>query len=239
MAGRGELQLLEDVQEECGKYGTVEGIAVPRPPEDVDEEEMGRVYVKFASSEEVQSAKDIFHNRQFDGFSIQASFAPEEDFERASMGEWVKDEPPEPALPAMPPPPGILLPSRYRNQQYVGFRVGLLEPRSACVVWDFVQYMVICLWLWAQYPSEACSYVPILALRVIEGRLWDHCRFDTVRPPASWSFWDCSLKSYAFKRDGDKPSTGWLDVWEHQCSRGATPRRLGKAPGHSVQHIQS
>lgn len=102
----GGLQLLEDVQEECGKYGTVEGIAVPRPPADVSEDEMGRVYVKFASSEEVQSAKDIFHNRQFDGFNIEASFAPEEDYERACDGQWIRDEPPEPAIPALPPPPG-------------------------------------------------------------------------------------------------------------------------------------
>lgn len=102
------MQLLEDVQEECGKYGTVEGIAVPKPPPDVEEDEMGRVYVKFANSEEVQTAKDIFHNRQFDGFNIEASFAPEEEFERASDGEWIKDEPKEPPMPALPPPPGIV-----------------------------------------------------------------------------------------------------------------------------------
>eukprot|EP00884_Botryococcus_braunii_P021068 jgi/Botrbrau1/7645/Bobra.0159s0089.4 len=101
------VDLLEDVQEECGKYGTVEGIAVPKPPPDVGEDEMGRVYVKFASSEEVQAAKDIFHNRQFDGFNIEASFAPEEDYERACDGQWIKDEPKEPPMPALPPPPGL------------------------------------------------------------------------------------------------------------------------------------
>jgi hypothetical protein len=125
------LQLLEDVQEESSKYGTVEGIAVPRPPPDTEEGEMGRVYVKFASSEEVQKAKDIFHNRQFDGFNIEASFAPEEDFERASRGEWIRDAPKEPVIPQLPPPPGCFS-CRTCLQEVPCLQCALSQP------WSFV-----------------------------------------------------------------------------------------------------
>lgn len=41
------LQLLEDVREECGKYGTIHGIAVPKPPATV-RMQPGRVYIRFA-----------------------------------------------------------------------------------------------------------------------------------------------------------------------------------------------
>lgn len=39
------LQLLEDVREECGKYGTIKGIAVPKPPAHV-RTQPGRVYIR-------------------------------------------------------------------------------------------------------------------------------------------------------------------------------------------------
>ena len=41
------MQLLEDVREECGKYGTIHGIAVPKPPATV-RMQPGRVYIRFA-----------------------------------------------------------------------------------------------------------------------------------------------------------------------------------------------
>lgn len=45
------VQLLEEVRDEAGKYGTVEGIAVPRPPMNISQDEPSRVYIKFAAAE--------------------------------------------------------------------------------------------------------------------------------------------------------------------------------------------
>ena len=102
------MQLLEDVQEESGKYGVVEGIAVPKPPAGISPSVGNRVFIVFATAEQAKKAKDVFHGRQFDGNNITAKFVAEEDFERASAGEWAMMDLPdqEPGAPAMPPPPG-------------------------------------------------------------------------------------------------------------------------------------
>lgn len=79
---------MEDVKEECGKYGTVEGIAAPRPLPTVAPSEPSRVYVKFATPDEAGKVKDAFNGRQFDGNSISAVFASEDDFAQAAAGKW-------------------------------------------------------------------------------------------------------------------------------------------------------
>jgi RNA recognition motif-containing protein len=96
------MQLEEDVKEECPKYGTVEGVVVPRPPDNVPPTEPGRVYVRFATAEETKKAKDVFHGRQFDGNSIVAKYVPEEEFDRVSGGAWLGGSGGS-ALPGPPP----------------------------------------------------------------------------------------------------------------------------------------
>ena len=44
--GCGGLQLLEDVQEEAKKYGAMQAVAVPKPPESVSAAEPARVFIR-------------------------------------------------------------------------------------------------------------------------------------------------------------------------------------------------
>lgn len=101
-------QLLEDVQEESGKYGRLQGIAVPRPPPGTPQDVPNRVFLIFEAPDEARKAKDVFDGRSFDGNSITAKFVAEEDFERAQRGEWPPmDLPGQAGGSALPPPPGF------------------------------------------------------------------------------------------------------------------------------------
>ncbi|EIE26777.1 hypothetical protein COCSUDRAFT_64653 [Coccomyxa subellipsoidea C-169] len=105
-AERTDASLMEDVKEECGKYGTVEGIAVPRPPPTVAADEPSRVYVKFGTPDESSRVKEAFNGRQFDGNSITAAFASEDDFNQAAAGKWTGAAPQAPAAGFMGSPIG-------------------------------------------------------------------------------------------------------------------------------------
>ena len=61
------LQLLEDVREECAKFGTLEGMCAPRPPISISDSEGSRVFVKFSTHEEAKAVKNAFNGREFDG----------------------------------------------------------------------------------------------------------------------------------------------------------------------------
>ncbi|KAK8844129.1 hypothetical protein IAR55_006923 [Kwoniella newhampshirensis] len=101
--------ILEDINEECGKYGEVEGVRIPRPtpkskkwePSDsaaataeknrkADEEAgVGRVYVMYKDIESTKKAMKAIGGRQFAGRTILVANVSEEEF----LG------------PAPPPPP--------------------------------------------------------------------------------------------------------------------------------------
>ena len=82
------LQLLEDVREECLKFGTLEGLCAPRPPISISDSEGSRVFVKFLTHEEAKAAKNAFNGREFDGNAITATLASEDDYNKAMQGEW-------------------------------------------------------------------------------------------------------------------------------------------------------
>jgi splicing factor U2AF subunit len=82
--------ILEDINDECGKYGEIEGVRIPRPipkstkwaPSDTaaataeknrkaDEEAgVGRVYVMFKDMESIAKAMKAIGGRQFAGRTI-------------------------------------------------------------------------------------------------------------------------------------------------------------------------
>ena len=90
-------EILEDISDECGKYGEVEGVRVPRPvpkskkwePSDsaastaeknrkADEEAgVGRVYVMYKNVEMAQKAMKAIGGRQFAGRTILVATVPE------------------------------------------------------------------------------------------------------------------------------------------------------------------
>ena len=82
------LQLLEDVREECLRFGTLEGLCAPRPPISISDSEGSRVFVKFSTHEEAKKVKNAFNGREFDGQPITASLASEDDYNKAMQGEW-------------------------------------------------------------------------------------------------------------------------------------------------------
>ena len=90
-------EILDDINEECGKYGEVEGVRIPRPtpkskkwePTDgatataeknrkADEESgVGRVYVLYREMESAEKAMKAIGGRQFAGRTILAASVSE------------------------------------------------------------------------------------------------------------------------------------------------------------------
>lgn len=117
--------ILLDVKDECEKYGSVEGVRIPRPvpkstkwePSDsaaqtaeknrrIDEENgVGRVYVLYTEISGCQKAMKALGGRQFGGRTILVASASEEEF----MGPAPPPPPSEPPMqieaPPPPPPP--------------------------------------------------------------------------------------------------------------------------------------
>ncbi|WWC72908.1 uncharacterized protein I206_106872 [Kwoniella pini CBS 10737] len=126
-------EILEDINEECGKYGEVEGVRIPRPvaknkkwaPGDsaavsaeknrqIDEENgVGRVYVMYTKTEDCSKAMKAIGGRQFGGRTILVANVPEEEFLPPAPAPPPPDagEPPAPTSengnnsPPPPPPP--------------------------------------------------------------------------------------------------------------------------------------
>ncbi|XP_078610632.1 splicing factor U2AF 50 kDa subunit-like isoform X10 [Branchiostoma floridae x Branchiostoma japonicum] len=57
--------ILEDVREECGKYGAVLSVEIPRPIEGVDVPGCGKIYVEFRSIMDCQKAQQALTGRKF------------------------------------------------------------------------------------------------------------------------------------------------------------------------------
>ncbi len=69
-------EVLEDMREECGKYGTVKSVDIPRKGEDG----AGFVFVQYSTPEEANSAKQGFGTRTFDGKPVSADFIDPETY---------------------------------------------------------------------------------------------------------------------------------------------------------------
>lgn len=117
--------ILEDIRDECSKFGEVEGVRIPRPvpkstkwePSDsaaqtaeknrrIDQENgVGRVYVMYADTESAVRAMQALGGRQFAGRTILVASCSEEDF----LGPAPPPPPSPPPAPegddAPPPPP--------------------------------------------------------------------------------------------------------------------------------------
>jgi splicing factor U2AF subunit len=73
-------EIVEDIKEECGKFGTVEEVKIPRPVKtdkgrvDIKASEsvkdLGKVFVMFESSDETTKALRAIAGRQFGGESL-------------------------------------------------------------------------------------------------------------------------------------------------------------------------
>jgi len=68
--------ILEDMREECGKYGAVLALRIPRPAVEGEPRPagLGRCYVQYAAPEEAARARQALHGRKFAGNPVVAEY---------------------------------------------------------------------------------------------------------------------------------------------------------------------
>merc|ERR1711887_432535 len=57
--------ILEDIREECGKFGEVRSLEIPRPVPGVEVPGLGKVFIEFTSSSDCQAAQLSLTGRKF------------------------------------------------------------------------------------------------------------------------------------------------------------------------------
>jgi splicing factor U2AF subunit len=73
--------ILEDMREECSKYGQVTHIIIPRPaPDGSKQSGVGKVIIEFIDVNASVKARNAMHGRKFGGRSVVATYLPEEKF---------------------------------------------------------------------------------------------------------------------------------------------------------------
>ncbi|KAK2190005.1 hypothetical protein NP493_89g03006 [Ridgeia piscesae] len=66
--------ILEDVKEECGKYGTVKSLEVPKPIKGIEVPGVGKIYVEFNSVIDCQKAQQALAGRKFSNRVVVTSY---------------------------------------------------------------------------------------------------------------------------------------------------------------------
>ncbi|EPB72707.1 hypothetical protein ANCCEY_08194 [Ancylostoma ceylanicum] len=66
--------ILEDIREECSKYGIVRSLEVPRPIPGVEVSGIGKVFVEFATCADCQKAQAALTGRKFANRTVVTSY---------------------------------------------------------------------------------------------------------------------------------------------------------------------
>lgn len=66
--------ILEDIREECAKYGIVKSLEIPRAVPGVDVTGVGKVFVEFNSKQECQKAQAALTGRKFANRTVVTSY---------------------------------------------------------------------------------------------------------------------------------------------------------------------
>ncbi|CAF0864782.1 unnamed protein product [Rotaria sordida] len=66
--------IMEDVREECSKYGFVKSLEIPRPIQGVDVPGVGKIFVEFTSISECQKAQQALTGRKFANRVVVTSY---------------------------------------------------------------------------------------------------------------------------------------------------------------------
>ncbi|GIY49471.1 splicing factor U2AF 50 kDa subunit [Caerostris extrusa] len=74
--------ILEDIKEECTKYGTVKSVEIPRPIEGVDVPGCGKVFVEFNSVIDCQKAQQSLTGRKFANRVVVTSYCDPDRYHR-------------------------------------------------------------------------------------------------------------------------------------------------------------
>uniref|UniRef100_T1JHC7 U2 snRNP auxiliary factor large subunit n=1 Tax=Strigamia maritima TaxID=126957 RepID=T1JHC7_STRMM len=76
------VHILEDIREECGKYGVVQSLDIPRPIENVDIPGLGKVFVEFNSVIDCQKAQQNLTGRKFANRMVVTSYFDPDKYHR-------------------------------------------------------------------------------------------------------------------------------------------------------------
>eukprot|EP00475_Leptophrys_vorax_P019290 TRINITY_DN26349_c0_g1_i1.p1 TRINITY_DN26349_c0_g1~~TRINITY_DN26349_c0_g1_i1.p1 ORF type:complete len:426 (-),score=27.41 TRINITY_DN26349_c0_g1_i1:193-1311(-) len=77
-------EIMEDMREECGKYGSLVNVVIPRPSvSGAAVPGIGMVFVEYGDVSGAQKAKAALHGRKFGGNSVVARYYPEDAYARA------------------------------------------------------------------------------------------------------------------------------------------------------------
>ena len=74
--------ILEDIREECGKFGVVRSIEIPRPVPGVEVPGCGKVFVEFAAIPECQKAQHALTGRKFSNRVVVTSYFEPDKYHR-------------------------------------------------------------------------------------------------------------------------------------------------------------
>jgi len=80
-------EIVEDMREECGKYGNLTNLVIPRPRFSGDDfPGIGMVFVEYSDLQGSAKAKQALHNRKFGGKSVIATYYSEDKFTNGDYG---------------------------------------------------------------------------------------------------------------------------------------------------------
>lgn len=79
-------EILEDMREECGKFGTIENIVIPRPaPSGELPPGVGKVFIQYLDTQGSAKAKYALSGRKFGDNTVVAVYYPEDKFSRGEL----------------------------------------------------------------------------------------------------------------------------------------------------------
>lgn len=74
--------ILEDIREECNKYGVVRSLEIPRPIEGIDVPGCGKVFIEFNATADCQKAQQALAGRKFNNRVVVTSFMEPDKYHR-------------------------------------------------------------------------------------------------------------------------------------------------------------
>ncbi|CAH1725993.1 unnamed protein product [Aphis gossypii] len=74
--------ILEDIREECNKYGVVRSLEIPRPIEGIDVPGCGKVFIEFNAIGDCQKAQQALAGRKFNNRVVVTSFMEPDKYHR-------------------------------------------------------------------------------------------------------------------------------------------------------------
>ncbi|KAF3451501.1 hypothetical protein FNV43_RR07596 [Rhamnella rubrinervis] len=71
-------EILEDMKDECSKFGTVVNVIIPRPSQNGEMSGVGKVFLEYSDTMGCANAKNVLNGRKFGGNIVNAVFYPED-----------------------------------------------------------------------------------------------------------------------------------------------------------------